>query len=300
MAATPRWTPFFIPKTDISDARGCEILEGGQLNWIFIPHGGQRWVALSQRFAKLTDRRKILEIEPRKTSARGVYPVKITAKGVGYTVIDADKSSLGVLVMPRRTVRIAFRNVVNESFWADWKGAADVRRIKRMLSTANRLFRLQGNIGFSFHGDLAKAQAKNKIAAVSTDFWLDPVASDFDEHTVKGPHLTTFFVKETGDDAWAAQRRKVIIMDEKSIKSRHFDLVFAHELGHYLGLGHPFDGHNQQNELAPMSNLMNQSKLAKSYGGRDADASYLTRDQIEHVCDPQNWGGGKKKFTCFV
>ena len=69
-------------------------------------------------------------------------------------------------------------------------------------------------------------------------------------------------------------------------------------LGHYLGLAHPFQGHEEQAEMAPLSNLMNQSKVAKGYGGRDGRLSLLSRGQIEHVFDPANWG--KKTYDCFA
>ena len=237
MATKFQWFAFFVPKLDYSDARGCEILSGGRLNWVCIPHGESRWVALNRYEKKLVDKRRILVVQPTTRKYRGVYPVKLTGHGTGYTWIDAGNAQLGVLVMPRRTIRVAFRNVENDSLFADWETDVGLKTVKRMINTATRIFWRQGNIRFTIAASGGRTKKKGKLKRVQKGFiWSDAKASDFFSEAdavakESKAKLTTFFIDAYGGDGIAAQKKNVIVMSERAMRKSTKELIFCHELG---------------------------------------------------------------------
>ena len=148
-----------------------------------------------------------------------------------------------------------------------------------MLDVANAIYSWQGNLNFRAIGEL-KSIKKKIVGAQEPEDSKDDVAP--------AAHVTLFFVDNyggSGAGAWARSWKKLLLM-EASISKKVFDLVFSHEVGHFLGMSHPTG--------TPYKNLMNQTRKAKTYGGRDRYGSNLTQSQIEKIVDPCNWKNPKK------
>jgi hypothetical protein len=285
MAKTYQW----LPRKNNTGRRGLEVTTSGTLEWAFVPMGKKRetTVFLNQKVARkdIEKSSDIVDVVPSRTSFGGLYPVVIKAKAIGDTTLTVGGARLKIAVHPRRTVKVAFRNVLNDPAGtaSDWKTKFTDKDVLRMLGVANAIYSWQGNLRFEPVG---------AVQAVKSEIVGAQEPEDFKDHVDPKAHVTTFFVDDyggSGPGAWARSWKKLILL-EAGIKKNVFDLVFCHEMGHFLGLPHPTG--------TPYKNLMNQTSKAATYGGRHRYGSNLIRSQIETIVQPCKWKNpGKHKCS---